>query len=1031
MSTVSLAGHHGRCSNRHSSTVRSSPVRSSPVRSSPVRSSPVRSSPIRSSISRSRAIRSPSLDLSPSSSSELPPPFCHGAANLPAPSTIVEPNFIWGSTDSTSIINSLNVVYESVVHWKPNLFRIPYGNVGKLFVSELSRLYNGFATSSSLEAIAMKAVTVMPILLLQKPNSKSKTKEVRNCLERRLKSWTDGNFNDLLSEGKTIQSRLPRLSPHNPQQGLARSFANLMFEGKTKAAVRLLSDHSNSGTFHLDDVIDNKSVKDILHDKHPSHRSPHPDSLLTGDPADIHPVLFEAIDASLIRSTALRTTGAAGPSGLDAHCWRRLCSSFKSASLDLCHSLALVARRLCSEFINPSLISPFLASRLIALNKNPGVRPIGIGDTARRFIAKAVLSVLKQDILDVTGSIQLCAGQPAGIEAGIHAVRSSFQDDNVEAILLVDATNAFNSLNRFAALHNIRRLCPSLATILINTYRDPIDLFVDGCVLQSDEGTTQGDPLAMQMYAIATIPLIKRLRTMLNDVSQFWYADDACASGKISQLRDWWDLLSVEGPKFGYFPNSVKSWVVTKHDHLPTASTLFANTSVKVTSEGRPYLGAAIGSPEYISSFVNNKVFDWSKELDVLTTIASSQPHAAYSAFIHGLSCKWFFLLRTIPNIGHLLKPLEDVIRLKLIPSLTGQAPPNDSIRDLLALPARLGGIAISNPMSLADFEYSSSVAITGPLTSSLVHQVFEFSGAIISEQLRVQSSIRQSRQERLSEVANLLRQSLSPALLRAMDLAQEKGSSSWLTSLPIREFGFSLHRGAFLDALALRYNWQPAHLPTHCACGSKFSIEHALSCPKGGFPSIRHNEIRDLTANLLTEVCSDVRIEPDLQPVAANVLPANCNSKEGARLDIAVNGFWGGRYERTYLDVRVFNPYAPSNSSRLSSCYRRHENLKKNQYESRLREVEHSSFTPLVLSATGGMAHEATIFYKRLASCLATKWDQPYSSTMSWLRCRLTFSLLRSAIQCLRGSRSSIGHPIRSVIPPMDLAQSELNLIA
>ena len=109
-------------------------------------------------------------------SSELLPPFCHGTANLPAPSTIVEPNFIWGSTDSTSVINSLNVVYESVVHWKPNLFRIPYGNVGKLFVSELARLYNGFATSSSLEAIAMKAVTVMPILLLQKPNSKSKTK---------------------------------------------------------------------------------------------------------------------------------------------------------------------------------------------------------------------------------------------------------------------------------------------------------------------------------------------------------------------------------------------------------------------------------------------------------------------------------------------------------------------------------------------------------------------------------------------------------------------------------------------------------------------------------------------------------------------------------------------------------------------------------------------------------------------------------------------------------------------------------------
>ena len=70
-----------------------------------------------------------------------------------------------------------------------------------------------------------------------------------------------------------------------------------------------------------------------------------------------------------------------------------------------------------------------------------------------------------------------------------------------------------------------------------------------------------------------------------------------------------------------------------------------------------------------------------------------------------------------------------------------------------------------------------------------------------------------------------------------------------------------------------------------------------------------------------------------------------------------------------------------------------------------------HASFTPLVLSATGGKANGAITFYKRLASCLATKWDQPYGSTMSWLRCRLTFSLLRSAIQCIRRARSSCGH--------------------
>ena len=191
------------------------------------------------------------------------------------------------------------------------------------------------------------------------------------------------------------------------------------------------------------------------------------------------------------------------------------------------------------------------------------------------------------------------------------------------------------------------------------------------------------------------------------------------------------------------------------------------------------------------------------------------------------------------------------------------------------------------------------------------------------------------------------------------MDLAQEKGASTWLTSLPIQEFRFNLHKGEFLYALALRYNWHPSRVPTTCACGKNFSIDHALSCPKGGFPSIRHNEIRDITANLLTEVCNDVCIEPHLQSVNGEQLSGNV--EDGARLDIAANGFWGGRFERTYIDVRVFNPHAPSN--RHSNCYRKHELEKRRQYEQRIREVEHATFTSLVMSATGGMANQATVF--------------------------------------------------------------------
>ena len=91
-------------------------------------------------------------------------------------------------------------------------------------------------------------------------------------------------------------------------------------------------------------------------------------------------------------------------------------------------------------------------------------------------------------------------------------------------------------------------------------------------------------------------------------------------------------------------------------------------------------------------------------------------------------------------------------------------------------------------------------------------------------------------------------------------------------------------------------------------------------SCPRGGFPSLRHNEIRDLTATLLTEVCNDVQVEPELQEIATETMSGRtANTKDGARLDVAASGFWGGRRERTYIDVRVFNPLAPQTATPAS----------------------------------------------------------------------------------------------------------------
>ena len=176
-----------------------------------------------------------------------------------------------------------------------------------------------------------------------------------------------------------------------------------MFARKTKAALDLLSCSEKGDILHLADHSDptdhdSPSVRDILISKHSPGQRAHPECISSSLPEETHPVVFESIDANAIRSASLRTTGSSGPSGLHAHEWRRLCTAFGGVSTGLCSALAQVAKRLCTSYVDPSSVSPFLACRLITLDKQPGVRPIGIGDAARRIIAKAVLHTLCPDI---------------------------------------------------------------------------------------------------------------------------------------------------------------------------------------------------------------------------------------------------------------------------------------------------------------------------------------------------------------------------------------------------------------------------------------------------------------------------------------------------------------------------------------------------------------------------------------------------------------------------------------------------------
>ena len=124
--------------------------------------------------------------------------------------------------------------------------------------------------------------------------------------------------------------------------------------------------------------------------------------------------------------------------------------------------------------------------------------------------------------------------------------------------------------------------------------------------------------------------------------------------------------------------------------------------------------------------------------------------------------------------------------------------------------------------------------------------------------------------------------------------MAQEKGSGSWLAAIPIKSMGFTLNKQEFRDSVCLRYGWRVPNTPSHCQCGKKNDIDHTLQCPKGGYVIMRHNRIRDLEAELMQEVCSDVKVEPRLLPIANNdILNVSGNTSENARLDVSGNGVW------------------------------------------------------------------------------------------------------------------------------------------
>ena len=255
----------------------------------------------------------------------------------------------------------------------------------------------------------------MPALLLQKPSKMSKSREHLDALERRLQVWERGEIKSLLLEAEDIQQRLRSNDDPKNIANVLKKFPKLMEKGNLNGVLKLSTSSMTNGIF----PIDEKTLYSLKR-KHPQSQPAYEKTLINGESLVMHPIIFGDINEELVRKAAIRTKGGSSLSGLDANGWRKMLTSkvFGICTSDLRKAIADFIKHICINEIefenNTTSLQTFIASRLVPLDKNPGLRRIRVGEMLRGIAGKVFISIDKDNVKKAVRNLHLCGGQDGG-----------------------------------------------------------------------------------------------------------------------------------------------------------------------------------------------------------------------------------------------------------------------------------------------------------------------------------------------------------------------------------------------------------------------------------------------------------------------------------------------------------------------------------------------------------------------------------------------------------------------------------------
>jgi hypothetical protein len=220
------------------------------------------------------------------------------------------------------------------------------------------------------------------------------------------------------------------------------------------------------------------------------------------------------------------------------------------------------------------------------------------------------------------------------------------------------------------------------------------DLFL---FVLSEEGVTQGDPLAMVMCGVGLLPLIRILKKAVPDLFQPWHADDAGAGGRFQKIRLYFEKLQVHGPPRGYYPEPSKSVIIVEEQNKKKAETCFKDFGFKVVTGSR-YLGGFIGEKADQREWVEKKAQTWADSVLELSKVAGRHPQTAYAGLQKSLQQEWQFLQRVTSGLSDEFEVVEKALAENFLPSLFGNGTICDTKRQLACLPVKQAGLALPNP---------------------------------------------------------------------------------------------------------------------------------------------------------------------------------------------------------------------------------------------------------------------------------------------------------------------------------------------